>query len=100
MVGDDSGRSALPVEREDDWFLVHEIAVPERTIVMSNEVKNAPQLRTGLTSEILSERNIYQDGTCSLEILPVDHSSAARRRDMLDWNSLSAGNLLQPSFNK
>jgi hypothetical protein len=55
IVVDDSGRPVLPVEGEDNWFFVHELSALERTILMSDEVKSAPQLRIGLINEIMSE---------------------------------------------
>jgi hypothetical protein len=38
-----------------NWFLVHATWVPSRTLLMSDEVKTAPQLRIGLINEILSQ---------------------------------------------
>jgi hypothetical protein len=52
---DDSGHPALSVEIEDNGFLVHESWASQRTLLVSGEVKNRPQLQAGLINEMLSE---------------------------------------------
>jgi hypothetical protein len=47
---------------------------------MSDEVKNALQLRIGLINEILSQANIYPGRSTALEILPLGRSSAPLSR--------------------
>jgi hypothetical protein len=39
---DDSGSPAIAVEIEDHGFVVHEFWAPERTIVISDNMKKAP----------------------------------------------------------
>jgi hypothetical protein len=52
---DDLGRPALRVEIEANLIFVHEFSIPETAILMSDEVKNVPQLRIGLLDEIMSD---------------------------------------------
>jgi hypothetical protein len=60
---DDLGRPSISVEIENHWLLVHEFWVPERTILASDDVKDAPAVPLDDSSVPVSSGSISMEHT-------------------------------------